>query len=52
MADKKVKFHFEGKRKDAKGREVYVLVELKTRKQIEVDAGTYAKKEEAGEIEK
>lgn len=52
MTDKKPKFHFEGKRKDAKGKEVYVLIELATKKQIEVDAGTYAKKEEAGEIEK
>lgn len=52
MTDKKTKFHFEGKRKNPKGKEVYVLIELATRKQIEVDAGTYAKKEEAGEIEK
>lgn len=52
MADKKPKFHLEGKRKDAKGKDVYVLIEIATKKQIEVDAGAFAKKEEAGEIER
>ena len=52
MSDKKPKFHFEGKRKDAKGRAVYVLIELATKKQIEVDEGTFTKKEAAGKIER
>ena len=52
MTDKKPKFHFEGKRKNPKGKDVYVLLDLATKKEIEVDAGTFAKKDEAGEIER
>lgn len=52
MADKKPKYHFEGKRKDAKGKEVFVLIELATKKQIEVDQGSFEKKEAAGEVER
>lgn len=52
MADKKPKFHFEGKKKNPKGKEVYVLIELATKKQIEVDQETFVNKEAAGEIER
>ena len=52
MTDKKPKFHFEGKRKNPKGKDVYVLIELATKKQIEVDQETFVNKEAAGEIER
>lgn len=52
MANKKPKYHFEGKRKDANGKDVYVLVEIKTKKQIEVDQETFVNKEAVGEIER
>lgn len=52
MADKKPKYHFEGKRKNPKGKDVYVLLDLTTKKQIEVDQETFVNKEAAGEIER
>lgn len=45
MADKSKKYHFEGKRKDAKGNPVWVVVELKTGKVLEWDETTYKKHE-------
>lgn len=52
MATKKAKYHFEGKRQDQKGRDVYVLIDLKTSKEITVDQKTFEKKEAAGEVER
>lgn len=52
MTDKKPKYHFEGKKKNPKGKDVYVLLDLATKKQIEVDQETFVNKEAAGEIER
>ncbi len=52
MADKKPKYHFEGKRKNAQGKEIYVLIEIRTNKQTEVDKETFVNKEAVGEIER
>lgn len=52
MTDKKPKYHFEGKRKNLKGKEVYVVIELKTNKILELDKGAFDKKAKAGEVEK
>ncbi len=52
MADKKPKYHFEGKRKNARGKEVYVVMELKTNKMLELDEKAFNKKDKAGEVEK
>jgi len=43
MANETKKYHFEGKRKDAKGKGVYVVLELKTGKILEWDEATYKK---------
>lgn len=50
MADKKPKYHFEGKKKDAKGSDVYVVIELKTGKVLEWNETIYKKYE--SEVEK
>lgn len=39
------KYHFEGKRKDAKGNDVYVVIDLKTRKVLEWNEASFKKNE-------
>lgn len=50
MADKTKKYHFEGKKKDAKGKDAYVVIESKTKKVLEWNENTYKKNE--SEVEK
>lgn len=50
MADKTKKYHFEGKKKDAKGKDVYIVIELKTGKVLEWNEDTFKKNE--SEVEK
>lgn len=45
MADKNKKYHFEGKKKDVKGKPIYVVIEIKTGKVLEWDEATYKKNE-------
>ena len=45
MASDTKKYHFEGKKKDTKGKDVYVVVELKTGKVLEWGEATFKKNE-------
>lgn len=51
MKNPKPKYHFEGKRKNGKGKEVWCISDLKTKELLEWDEKTYEKNKKYIEAE-